>query len=279
MKYQEDFFKSNKPLRIYYQGWLPETEPKAVFMLIHGLAEHSGRYSNVVNRLVPSGYAVYGHDHIGHGKSEGRRLYVERFEDLTDTLHTFYEKIKTWHPDKPIFLLGHSMGGLIGTVYLLDFQSDFSGAILSGPSVKVPDHISPATIIVGKILSKLLPEFGLMQLESSSISRDPAVVQAYIHDPLVCTGKMSARLAAELLKATHRVTIEASKISLPILIVHGGADKLVDPDGSQTFYEKLKSTDKTIRIYDRLYHEVFNEPEHEQVLKDIAVWIEERLKR
>ena len=277
MNHQEGFFRNAQNLQIYHQSWLPEDEPVAVFMLIHGLAEHSGRYSNVVNHFVPRGYAIYSHDHIGHGKSEGTRLYVERFQDFLDPLKTYYEMIASRHPGKPIFLAGHSMGGLISATYLLDHQDSFTGAILSGPSVKVPDHIPPAIITTGKLLSKVIPKFGLMQLESGGISRDPAVVQAYIHDPLVSTRKMTARLAAELLNATNRIAHDANKISLPILIVHGGSDRLVEPEGSRSFYNRIQSTDKTIRIYDGLYHEVFNEPEHEKVLKDVEIWLEKRL--
>jgi alpha-beta hydrolase superfamily lysophospholipase len=254
MNHQEGFFRNAQNLQIYHQSWLPEDEPTAVLMLIHGLAEHSGRYSNVVNHFVPMGYAIYSHDHIGHGKSEGTRLYVERFQDFLNPLKTYYEMIASRHPGKPIFLAGHSMGGLISATYLLDHQDSFTGAILSGPSVKAPDHISPAIITAGKFLSKVIPKFGLMQLESDGISRDPAVVQAYIRDPLVSTRKMTARLAAELLNAMNRIALEANKISLPILIVHGGSDKLVEPEGSRLFYNRIQSTDKTIRIYDGLYH-------------------------
>ncbi len=273
MTHQEGSFKRVHDSRIYYQAWLPETAPKAVLLIVHGLAEHSGRYMNVVNHFVPLGYAVYGFDHIGHGKSDGPRVYVERFQDFLDTIKIYYDLIRTWQPGKPVFLIGHSMGGLITAVYLLDHQADFAGAILSGASVKIPDHISSATIIAGKMFSKLLPKFGLLKLEADWVSRDLAVVQAYVNDPLVCTGKISARLAGELLEATRRISAEAEKITLPILILHGGADKLVESDGSRMFYDRIRSTDKTLKIYPGLYHEVFNEPERERVLMDVEGWV------
>jgi len=278
MKHQEGHFKGIKDLRIYYQCWLPEMEPRAVLLIVHGLAEHSGRYMNVVNHFVPLGYAVYGVDHIGHGKSDGSRVYVQQFEDFTDTLKTFYDMIRDWHPEKPIFLVGHSMGGLIGSIYLLDHQDELSGAVLSGPSVKVPDNISSATIFAGKLFSTLMPKLGLIALEAEGVSRDPAVVQAYLDDPLVYTGKTTARLAGELLKAMKRVTVDASKITLPILIVQGGEDRLVDPDGAQMLYDTVGSVDKTLKIYEGLYHEVFNEPEHHKVLGGVEAWLESRHK-
>jgi alpha-beta hydrolase superfamily lysophospholipase len=277
MTHQEGFFKGPHDSRIYYQAWLPETPPKAVLLIVHGLAEHCGRYMNVVNHFVPLGYAVYGFDHLGHGKSDGPRVYVERFQDFLDTIKTYYDMIQAWQPGKPIFLVGHSMGGLISAVYLLDHQQDFAGAVLSGASVKVPDHISGATIMAGKVFSKLLPKFGILKLEADGVSRDPAVVQAYINDPLVCTGKITARLAGELLGATQRVTVEAEKITLPILILHGGADKLVECDASKTFYDRIRSAAKTLKIYPGLYHEVFNEPERGMFSGDVEGWVEERL--
>jgi len=277
MKYQEGYLKGVRDTDIYYQYWLPEGEPKAILLVVHGLAEHSGRYMNVVNFLVPSGYAVYGIDHIGHGKSHGKRVYVKRFQDYTKPLKNYFDMIREWQPEKPIFLIGHSMGGLISAAYLLEHQDELSGAVLSGPGIKVPDNISQAIIFVGKMLSIITPKAGLIQMDAEGVSRDPAVVDAYVNDPLVYTGKITARLGAELLKAMQYVTDQAPKIRLPIMIVQGSDDKLVDPSGAQLLYDLVSSKDKTIKIYNGFYHEVFNEPEHEQVLNDVKTWIEAHL--
>jgi acylglycerol lipase len=277
MKHQEGFFKGVRDANIYFQSWLPESEPKAVLLIVHGLAEHSGRYMNIVNHFVPLGYAVYGMDHLGHGKSDGKRVYVKRFEDYTNTLKIYFDRIRRLQPGKPIFLVGHSMGGLIGALYLLDHQTELTGAVLSGVAVKVPDTITPVIIIVGKMLSALMPRLGLIGLDAEGICRDPAVVQAYISDPLVFNGKTTARLAAEMLKAMKYVSAEAGKITLPILIVQGSADKLVDPAGAQMLYDAVSSPDKEIRIYDGFYHEVFNEPGHDKVLRDVEIWLESQL--
>ena len=277
MKHQEGFFKGVGEANIYFQSWLPEGEPRAVLLIVHGLAEHSGRYGNVVNHFVPLGYAVYGIDHFGHGKSVGRRVYVNRFNDYTNTLKVYFDMIREWQPDKPIFLVGHSMGGLIGAVYLLDHQSELAGAVLSGPAVKIPNHVTPAMLVLGKILSALIPRFGLLALEADGVCRDPAVVQAYVSDPLVHRGKATARLAAEMLKAMQTISGQAARITLPILIVQGSADRLVNPAGARMLYNMVSSADKEIRIYDGFYHEVFNEPEHDKVLRDVEIWLEAHL--
>ena len=279
MRHQEGTFKGVRDASIYYQCWLPEGESRAVLLIVHGLAEHSGRYMNVVNHFVPLGYAVYGVDHVGHGKSSGTRVYVERFEDYTDTLKIYFDMVRHWQPEKPVFLVGHSMGGLIGAVYLLDYQAELTGAVLSGPAVKVHGTVSSAFIFVGKLISVLMPKLGLIGLEAEGVSRDPAVVQAYVNDPLVCRGKVTGRLSAEFVKAMRRVAAEATKITLPILILQGSADRLVDPKGAQMLYNAVNSVDKTIKIYDGLYHEVYNEPEHGQVLGDVKAWLETHLSR
>lgn len=277
MIHAEGRFQNPKGANIYYQHWQPEDAPKAILLVVHGLAEHSGRYMNLVNYFVPRGYAVYGLDHIGHGKSDGMRVYLERFSEFTGPLKTYFDMIQGWHPGKPVFLVGHSMGGLIGAVYLLEHQDELKGAVLSAPAVKVSDTISPVTITVGKILSGILPKAGLLALDATAISKDKAVVSAYINDPLVYTGKVTARLAAEMLSAMQRVTAQAADIRLPILLLQGSADRLIDPGGAKMLQEKASTPDKTLKMYDGLYHEVFNEPEREQVLQDVEAWLEAHL--
>lgn len=277
MKHQEGFFKDVRDANIYFQSWLPEREPKAILLIVHGLAEHSGRYMNIVNHFVPLGYAVYGIDHSGHGKSDGTRVFVNRFEEYTKPLKAYIDMIRLWQPQKPIFLVGHSMGGLISAVFLLDHQAELRGAVLSGAAIKVPSNITPVTLFVGKILSALTPKFGLLGVDADGICRDPAVVQAYVNDPLVYRGKPTARLAAEMVKAMQYVMAQATKITLPIMMVQGSADRLVDPAGSQMLYDAVSSVDKEIRIYSGFYHEVFNEPEHGRVLHDVEVWLEAHL--
>jgi len=273
MNHIEGNFKGVRNANIYYQAWLPDGDVKAVLFVAHGLGEHSGRYMNHVDRFVPLGYAVYGLDHIGHGKSDGQREVIDRFTDFTDTLKIYYEMVKGWQPGKPIFILGHSLGGLITCYYLLDHQDLFKGAIISAPLIKVSENISSMTITMGKVLSRIAPKAGLLSLDATGVSRDPEVVNAYVNDPLVFHGKTPARLAAEMLKAMMRVTAEKEKITLPFIVVQGGADKLVDPGGAQMLYDNAGSKDKTLKIYQGLYHEVHNEPEREVMFKDVESWL------
>jgi acylglycerol lipase len=277
MRHEEGSLTGARNSRIYYQYWLPDAEPKAALLVVHGLGEHSGRYGNLVNYFTPRGYAVYALDHYGHGKSEGQREYVERFDDYTSTLKAYFDKVAAWQPGKAIFLVGHSLGGLISATYLLDHQADFAGAVLSAPAVKVPEDTSPLLLITGRIMSRLLPTLGVLALDSSGVSRDPEVVRAYVNDPLVFTGKTTARLGAEIVDAIQRVQAEAATLTLPLLVLQGSADRLVDPAGADQFYRAARSADKTLKVYPGLYHEIYNEPERAQVLHDVEVWLEAHL--
>ncbi len=278
MHHLQGRFKGVRNASISYQSWLPSGAVQAVLLVVHGLGEHCGRYMHVVDHFVPSGYAVYGFDHIGHGQSAGRREVVEHFTDYTDTLQLFYELVKGWQPGKPIFLLGHSMGGLILAYYLLDHQPDCHGAIFSAPAIRSSVGIPPALIMFTQLLAVFVPRLGVRNLvDVHALSRDPQVVAAYVNDPLVFHGKTSARLVAELLAAMRRVTTEAHRIRLPLIVLQGDADRLVDPQGAQIFYNHTSSRDKTLKIYPGLYHEVFNEPERGQVLQDVEAWLSARL--
>lgn len=274
MKHTEGSFKGMRDLNIFYQGWLPEGDVKAVVLIVHGLGEHCGRYTNVVNHFVPLGYAVYGIDHIGHGKSGGGREQVECFTDFTEPLTTYYNMVKGWQSGKPIFIYGHSLGGLIVANYLIDHQVDFKGAVISAALVRVPSNISPMTVKLGRILSAIAPKAKMIPLNADSISRDPAVVNAYVTDPLVYHEKTPARLAAEMLQAMQRLTAEAGKITIPVFILQGTADKLVDPGDAHVLFDKASSTDKTLKTYEGLYHEVHNEPEREIMFKDLEAWLQ-----
>jgi alpha-beta hydrolase superfamily lysophospholipase len=277
MDHSEGNFNGVRNINIYYQAWLPAGDVKAVLLVVHGLGEHSGRYMNVGNHLVPLGYAVYALDHIGHGRSGGEREIVKHFEDFTHNLTLFFNMVKDWQKDKAVFLLGHSMGGAIVSYYLLDHQADFKGAILSAPAVKAGDSISAFTITMSKVLSKIAPRMGVMALDATAISRDRLVVQAYVNDPLVFHDKTPARIAAELLSAMQRITAEVGRITLPFIVVQGGDDKLVDPAGAQMLYEMASSKDKMLEIYPGMYHEVFNEPDRMRVLQEVETWLEARL--
>jgi len=277
MRHVEGFLQAARGEKIYYQSWLPDHGTRAAVLLVHGLAEHSGRYSRVVEHLVPQGFALFGFDHVGHGQSEGTRVYVKAFSCFIEALHQMVNRVQAYVPAHPAFLYGHSLGALIAAVYLLEHPATLDGAILSAPCVKVPANISPATVFLARILSRIVPKLSLASVDSSGISRIPEEVQAYIDDPLVYCGKTTARLGAEMLYAMQRVEAEAPNIRIPVMILQGSADTVVDPDGAILLHERISSLDKTLKIYSGLFHEIHNEPEHPEVLADVAAWLDERL--
>ena len=279
MIHSDGRFKGSRDTCVAYQTWLPDGEIKAAILLVHGLGEHSGRYQNLLNHFVPLGYAFYAIDHIGHGKSEGVRKHINRFADYTGTIDIFLERVKEWHGDNPLFLLGHSMGGLISAHYLLDHQSRFTGAILSAPALKINDSVPRLKVVMGKFLSMVFPRVGILPINPTKVSRDPDVIQAYLDDPLIHKGKASVRLASELLDAMARVHEGAATINLPLLILQGTADEIANPEGSQDFYDGIASDDKTLKLYDGLYHEAFNEPEKEVVFADVEHWLSRQLEK
>jgi acylglycerol lipase len=273
MKYLDGQFKGCGDLDLYYQCWLPADEPRAILLVVHGLAEHSGRYSNLLNYFVPRGYAIYGFDQRGHGKSKGVRGYVDRFSQFVDDLDIFLRLVHGSHHDVKTFLVGHSIGGTIATAYAILHQDEFDGLILTGATLNTPTDVAAGTIFAARILSLILPKVGLYVIDANGISRDMSVVNAYVNDPLVYRGKIRARLGVELIKAMDTIKRQISQIHLPILVMHGAADRLSNPKGSEMLYQKASSADKTLKVYEGYYHEIFNEPGREQVLADVESWL------
>ncbi|MSP12265.1 MAG: alpha/beta hydrolase [Chloroflexi bacterium] len=260
---------------LYFQSWRPD-QPRAVIMVVHGYAEHSGRYTHPVEYLVPRGYAIYALDLRGHGKSAGERAYIADFGQYLQDLVAFQSQVARREPHQKLFLLGHSMGGLIAVLYAAEHQDELAGLILSGPGLSLSQNTSPMLISLSGLVSRLAPHLALVPLDASAISRDRTVVDAYRSDPLVYNGKVKVRMGTEMLNATKRVPGISSRLRLPLLILHGSADRLADPTGSQALYEQVSSQDKTLRVYPELYHEVFNElgPDRQQVLTDLATWLD-----
>ncbi len=269
----ENTFTTPDNFVIFERSWICENA-KGVVLLTHGVAEHSGRYDHVAQSLVAGGYTTVAFDLRGHGQSSGKRNYIKSFQDHLNDLATEIIRTKAAFPDLPLFLFGHSMGGGIVTLFTIERQPDVKGILLSGPSVKVSDDISPLLQKISGLISAILPKLPVITLESHDISKDPDIVKAYDEDPLNYRGGILARTGAEILNATKKITAQADSISLPILIMHGSADKLADISGSKMLYEKVSSTDKTLKIYDGLYHEILNEPEQDQVKADMLAWLD-----
>jgi alpha-beta hydrolase superfamily lysophospholipase len=249
MKHKESKFKGYKDIDIYYQCWLPDDTTKAVLLIAHGLAEHSGRYMNLVNYFVPKGYAIWALDYRGHGKSEGKRSYVERFDEYHTDLKTFFDIVRKESGKQKIFIVGHSMGTIV-VPYAIEHQKELAGLILSGPAVIETTTVSPILIALAGVISAILPKMGVTVIDASTISRDPAVIDAYVNDPLVFRGKIPARTGYQLVKMWRTLPEQMHRIELPILIMHGSADRLSPLEGSKLLYERISSKDKTLKIYD-----------------------------
>ena len=263
--------------RLYQQTWEPDGETRAAVLLVHGLGEYSGRYGHVAEYLTARGFAVYTLDHYGHGKSDGHAGFVERFSVYLDGVDALLKKIQLEQPSMPLFLVGHSMGGLIAATYLLTNQAAFRACVLSGPALKT-DQAPPALLLaLNRLLSAILPTLPMIRLDASGVSRDPAVVEAYVNDPLVFHGKLSARLIAELSKTMDIALSRAAEIRIPVIFMHGEEDLLTSPSGSQEMFANIGSADKTLKLYPGLYHEIFNEPEQDAVLADMSTWLEKHL--
>lgn len=259
---------------LHVTRWLPAEPPRAVVLLAHGYAEHAGRYDHVAARLNRAGYGVYAVDHWGHGKSDGEGGFVPRFSVFTDGMAELLRRVEAEHPGLPRLLLGHSMGGLIATLFLIERQDAFAAAALSGPAIVPGAPPSRLTLALSNLLSRFLPRLGVLTLDAEGVSRDPAVVAAYRADPLVYTGKIGARLGKEMIDAMTRAREGAGAIRLPILIQHGAADSLAAPEGSRFLFDHVASADKRLEIYPGLFHEIFNEPEREAVLGDLVAWFD-----
>lgn len=260
--------------KLHVTHWLPEGRPKAVVLLAHGYAEHAGRYAYVAKRLTDAGYAIYAVDHWGHGASDGEGGFVPRFSAFLDGMSELLTLVEVNHGDTPRLLLGHSMGGLIATLFLIERQQAFVAAALSGPAIVPAEPPSRFTVWISRFLSRFFPRLGVLSLDANGVSRDPAVVAAYQADPLVYGGKIGARLGKEFMDAMAVAQADAPKIRLPILIQHGEADRLTAPAGSRYLFEHVSSVDKRLEIYPGLFHEIYNEPERDAVLGDLIAWFD-----
>lgn len=276
MNHQVESFTTTDGLEIFCQCWLPDS-PRAVVIIAHGFAEHSGRYQHVVDALVTNGCAVYALDHRHHGQSDGERGYVQRISALVDDLDQYIEQVRSQHPGMPTVLLGHSMGGLVAVHYAIAHQQKIDLLALSAPYLIDGGNAPPILVKLAGVLSSLMPRLPIKPLDSAAISRDPAVVQAYESDSLIYRGKVRARTGYALLSAASAALEQANRISMPMLIMHGTADSLADVEGSRQLNESIRSEDKSLRIYNDLYHEIFHEPEKEQVIGDLVNWIQQRI--
>ncbi len=277
MEHREGIFRGAGGIELYYQRWRPEGEPRAALAIVHGFGEHSGRYPNVVKHFVPRGYAVYGFDHRGHGRSPGKRGHINAWSEFRDDVRAFVQLVATQEPQRPIFMLGHSLGGLIALEYVLRDPASLRGVIASSPLL-VQAGLSPVVVTLAKVLSRVAPGTAIKTgLDASTISRDPAVVKAYQDDPLVHSFG-TPRLSTEITAAQNWTNAHAADLKLPLLLIVGSEDKLVPPEGGRKFFDAVTFGDKQKLDYSGAYHETHNDIIAPQVMADVERWLDAHLK-
>jgi len=261
-------------LALHCRAWLPDGKTKGVIALAHGLGEHSGRYEALAVELTRHGYAVYALDHRGHGRSGGGRANIDRFAHVVSDFSMFAGRAGKQHPDAPVYLLGHSMGGAIAFAAALRLQSSLHGLVLSAPALSAGDAAGGFRVLLARLMSTLAPGVGAIKIDPAAVSRDPDVVRDYAADALVFHNAVPARTVIELLDAMGGFAAQAPRLTLPTLVLHGTADKLVPLAAAKPVYQAIGSKDRTLRFYDGLYHEVFNEPERARVIADLVGWLD-----
>ncbi len=262
-------------LKISVRSWRPQAKARGVVVIVHGVKSHSGYYAWPAEQLVGSGLAVYALDLHGRGKSDGDRLYLDKIGDYLDDVDTVVALAKSREPGLPVFLLGHSAGGVVSCVYTLEHQDELAGLICESFAFQVaaPDVV----VSIVKVLSRVAPHLPVLNLKNRDFSRDPEVVQAMNADPLVAHEVQPSHTVAELVRATERLKREFPRITLPVLILHGTSDKVTRPSGSRFFYEKAGSIDKTLKLYEGHAHDLLNDLDKQVVMADIKGWMNAHL--
>src|SRR5262245_7130479 len=272
---KESSFESVGGLRIATRSWRPAGKPRAVMILVHGFNAHSAYMTWPAEQFAARGLACYALDLRGRGKSEGERFYVEKFSDYLGDVDRLVRQARSENPGLPVFVLGHSAGGVIASLYVFEHQNEITGLISESFAydVGVPD----AAGLLLKGISHLAPHLHVYTLKNEVFSRDPAAVARMNADPLIEKESQPAETTAEMLRAADRLTEDFPKFTVPVLILHGTADKATRPAGSERFYRMAGSKDKTLKLYEGHFHDLLNDVDKEVVMADIQAWIDKRL--
>jgi alpha-beta hydrolase superfamily lysophospholipase len=271
----EETYAGAGGLAIFFRTWRPEGTPRAVVVICHGVNSHSGHYFWTAEQFVKSGFATFALDLRGRGKSEGERFYVQNVSEYVSDVAGVIEIAKSRNPGLPVFLLGHSAGGVVSSTYVLDNQAELAGFICESFAFQVP---APGFVLAAvKGLSHIAPRLPALKLKNEDFSRDPKAVEALNNDPLIANEAQPAITVAALVRADERLKEEFPLITLPVLIMHGTADKATVCHGSEFFYETAGSKDKTLKLYEGHAHDLLNDFGKEGVVADITAWIDKRI--
>lgn len=272
---EEIWLEGKGGVRIFARHWRPETPPKAAITICHGVNSHGGQYFGAAETFVAKGFAVTALDLRGRGKSEGERFYTENVEDYVSDLSQAIELARSKDPAVKLFLLGHSAGGVTSVYYALDYQDRIDGLICESFAFRV--YAPNFALALLKGASHVAPHLHVLKLKMEDFSRDPEWVAQLLADPLTKDEVQPVQTVAALSRAGDRFEREFSRITLPLLIMHGTADKATRPDGSQQFYDEAGSADKQLILYDDYYHDLLNDLGRERVFADIVAWIDARV--
>jgi alpha-beta hydrolase superfamily lysophospholipase len=271
----EEKIDSAKGVRIFVRSWSPESRPRAVMVICHGVNSHSGQYLWTGGQFAASGLATFALDLRGRGQSDGERFYVEDVADYASDVANTVNLAKSRHPGLPVFLLGHSAGGVVSSIYVLENQAELAGFICESFAFQVPAPGFALAAIKG--LSHIAPRLPVLKLKNEDFSRDLQAVEALNSDPLTAHEVQPASTVAALVRADERLRQEFPLITLPVLIMHGTDDKATVCQGSQFFHETAGSRDKTLKLYEGHYHDLLNDIGKEQVMNDIREWLDARI--
>ena len=263
-------------LQIYHDSWPAEIDPRGAVIVLHGYAEHSGRYGHVIGYLNGQGYNVHAMDLRGHGRSEGLRGDVVRFTDFVRDLATFVDLVRKKETGLPLFLLAHSTGASVAAIYAAHHGAALGGVVLSGTYIRDAGTYDPFLTAIARILNFFVPFLPVQELDPNRQSRDPEVVAEFRKDALSYHGRVRVRMAVHFLNMPRYVEPMLPQVTCPALILHGGADELSLPDNSRVVYEGIASTDKTLRVFDGVRHEIYNEPEKDEVMAEVGAWLASR---
>ncbi len=275
VKMSEEALEGAGNIKIFFRFWHPDGRARGVVVIVPGFNAHSGYYAWVAEQLTSEALAVYAVDLRGRGKSNGERFYVEEFQDYVDDVSALVNRAKSRETGLPVYLLGHSAGGVVSCLYALENQSQLAGLICESFAFQVP--APDFALAVFKGLSHVAPHAHVLHLKNEDFSRDPNIVRAMNDDPLIANETQPTKTLAEMVRADERLEKEFPRIKLPVLILHGTSDKAAKPSGSQLFYDTVGSTDKTLKFYEGGYHDLLNDTDKQRVMSDIRVWINAHL--
>jgi alpha-beta hydrolase superfamily lysophospholipase len=271
----EETFKGVADYNIFFRAMRPTGQARGVVVIVHGFNSHSGQYLWVAEQLLASNLAVYALDLRGRGKSDGERFYVEKFADYVADVTKFVQLAKSREPGLPVFLLGHSAGGVVSCIYTLEHQTEIAGLICESFAFQVPAPDFALAVLKG--LSHIAPHAHVLKLKNEDFSRDPKVVESMNNDPLIANEVQPTQTVAEMVRADERLKKEFPLFKLPLLILHGTKDNATKYSGSKLFHDNATSTDKTLKIYEGHYHDLLNDVGKEAVMADIVSWLNARL--